>query len=82
VHRKFVKGFKRFRDAGETSRIIEVFGHVVALFDGSETEKKKSNWDESLINLNLVLKFVCNRINIAAEIGKFRNVGALGFGTQ
>jgi hypothetical protein len=39
VHRKFVKTFKRIRDAGENSRIIEVFGYVVVLFDGSDTEK-------------------------------------------
>jgi hypothetical protein len=42
MHRKFVIAFKRIRDAAETTRIIEVFGYVVAQFDGSETEKKSN----------------------------------------
>jgi len=39
VHSKFVNAFKRIRDAEKTFRITEVFGYVVALFDGSETKK-------------------------------------------
>jgi hypothetical protein len=38
VHSKFVNGFKKIRGAEQTSIIIEVFGYVVALFDGTETE--------------------------------------------
>jgi hypothetical protein len=43
-------------------------------------KQAKSDLNEPLVVMNLVLKFICDRIMIEANLGKFRNAGALCLG--